>query len=231
MRVRLEEADTFFSLEFNLPEPDLDLSSILRDKEQVKCTLCNKIYSSKRSLARHRLTHHSEPITAQQEENEGKEVEKSWCNLCQRYIRKSFIRFHLNRCHVDETSAQKLKEIFKLLQSASRKCYKCNACDKIYNNYSSLKAHRYLHAGKFRCSVCNKTLSSRNALWKHFKIHKIFDTENLEGNENYVFCQKCKKYVNKRRLNFHNLTLHGGINLRPICAFCGKSFQTKAVSY
>lgn len=224
-----EDTLSVFPFEVDLPEPELSLTSILRDKEQVKCSTCDKSYSSKRSLVRHiNAIHRSE--TGRKTKAD---FEKTWCELCQRYVRRSFIRFHLNRCHVDETCSQRLMEIVKLLRTfdAVQKFYKCADCDKMYDNYSSFKAHKYLHAGKFQCGICDKAMSSATALKIHRRVHKIFDaTKNMEGNEKYVLCQKCRKYVDKKRLNFHDQTVHSEkMNLRPICTFCGKEFQTKAV--
>ena len=53
-------------------------------------------------------------------------------------------------------------------------CYKCNFCDKVFNQRSNCNKHvRSVHMNiKYSCSLCIAKLSSKQALQKHMASHK-----------------------------------------------------------
>lgn len=201
------------------------------------CPLCMQKCTSKSTLdihfARHRKNGVQVPFTNEDDDvdRDKENVTKThiWCSLCKRYVRKTFVQFHLKRSHVNEKRIENLQTLLHLLEAQENKqLFKCNLCDKSYDNYSSLKTHRNIHSKKFMCQICNKANASLTALRRHFKSHKIdCGQENLEHDKNYVFCDICCKYVNKFRLTYHRRTAHD--KQFPTCEYCKRSFQTKAV--
>lgn len=239
-------------------DPELDIVQKC-NKNFYQCNFCHKSYNNKRSFIRHADFHegrytcsycrqkctsrttleihlnrcHKKEAAEEVPFDDKENVTKThiWCSLCKRYIRKSFLQFHLKRSHVNEKRRENLNELLCLLEANEVKpqLFKCHLCDKSYDNYSSFKTHRNIHSDKFLCQICNKANASLTALRRHFKSHKInCDQDNLEHDTNYVFCELCSKYVNKARLKFHQRTVHE--KKFPTCDYCKRAFQTKAVS-
>lgn len=235
-------------------DPELDIINVVQncDKNRYQCSSCPKSYSCKRSFLRHADFHggrYTCPLCVQKctskttldihfarchdvdDDKDKENVTKThiWCALCKRYIRKTFLQFHLKRSHVNEARKENLNTLLCLLEAHTNdNIFKCHLCDKSYDNYSSLKTHRNIHSNKFMCQICNKSNTSLTALRRHFKSHKIdCDQDNLEHDTNYVFCDICSKYVNKFRMKFHRRTAHN--KKFPTCDYCKRAFQTKAV--
>lgn len=243
-------------------DPELDIVQYVEkrfnDDKKYECKFCEKSYTSKRSFIRHTDIHlgrfvchvcslkctskstlHLHLLVHKRREGitvDVEDVTKSknhvFCSLCKRYIRKSFLEFHLKRSHINEERLQNLNKLLKLIEherTLQEKNFKCHICHKHYANYSSLKTHRNLHSSRFMCKICDKTLTSAVALRRHFRTHSIdSEKDDLRYDENYVFCDVCEKYVNKYRLRHHERTVHN--KQFPMCHYCLKSFQTKAVS-
>jgi len=80
--------------------------------------------------------------------------------------------------------------------------FKCEQCDKVFKQSSSLKTHKRSHSGikPFVCSICNKNFSASFALRRHERIHtgeKAFKCE---------FCGKnfSRKDALKQHERVHN---------------------------
>lgn len=196
------------------------------------CGICMQKCTSKSTLDIHYMRHHTADVDEDAKNNK-ENVTKThiWCPLCKKFVRKSFLQFHLRRSHVNEKRVKNLHTLLKLMESDNNaRVFKCTICDKSYDNYSSLKTHRNTHSDKFVCQICNKQNASLTALRRHFKSHKIdCDQDNLEFDENYIFCDICMKYVNKIRMDYHQKTVHD--KKFPMCDYCKRTFQTKAVRY
>ncbi|XP_059487843.1 zinc finger and BTB domain-containing protein 14-like isoform X38 [Neocloeon triangulifer] len=50
--------------------------------------------------------------------------------------------------------------------------YKCTMCNKTYLDLDTLKSHEELHFGNTTCTVCNKTFASKRSLEKHMFKHQ-----------------------------------------------------------
>ena len=127
------------------------------------------------------------------------------------------------------------------------KQFKCNSCEKTFNQKSVLIRHEISHTGEkpFECSICEKRYTKKVTLNNHMKVHygiydhvccickKCFtDKSNLNvhmkihyGIYDHV-CYTCKKsFTDKSNLNKH-MKIH--TNDRPYsCDICGKTFQRK----
>lgn len=246
-------------LELFDPELDIVNFAENCDKNRFQCNFCPKSYSCKRSFIRHAAYHEGRytcrlcmqkctskttldihvarnhknkvPFTDVDDRDDKENVTKThiWCSLCKKYVRRTFLQFHVKRSHLNEARIENLQTLLHLLEAQENKRhFKCHLCDKSYEKYSSLKTHRNIHSNKFLCQICNKASASLTALRRHFKSHKIdCGQDNLEHDENYIFCDICCKYVNKFRLTYHRRTAHD--KKFPTCDYCKRSFQTKAV--
>ena len=56
------------------------------------------------------------------------------------------------------------------------KQFQCNACKKLFNNYSVMVVHKRMHVGKrpYKCVGCEEGFSCAANLKSHYKIHKQF---------------------------------------------------------
>lgn len=259
-RLGLDDILDTIESDLEIFDPELDIINVVQNctKNRYQCNLCPKSYSCKRSFIRHADFHggrytcplcmqkctskttldihfarnHVSDDKADKDDKENVTKTHIWCSLCKRYVRKSFLQFHLKRSHVNEKRMEHLNTLLCLLEAHASENkqlnFKCHLCDKSYDNYSSLKTHRNIHSNKFVCHICNKTNASLTALRRHFKSHKIdCDQDNLENDTNYVFCDICSKYVNKFRMKFHRRTAHD--KKFPTCDYCKREFQSKAV--
>ena len=80
------------------------------------------------------------------------------------------------------------------------KLRRCDQCDKLFSNSSSLKSHLLVHSGEnpFVCDQCDQSFSRAT----HLKRHKYSHTE-----EKQFGCDKCKKRFSERAtLKSHILT-------------------------
>ncbi|XP_063702686.1 zinc finger protein 26-like [Culicoides brevitarsis] len=254
------EAD--FDKNLEIFDPEVDIIKIAENfslQSRFQCNFCHKSYATKRSFLRH-IDFHEGRFTCEiceqkctskstleihinrchkstiAHEDDKENVTKThiWCSLCSRYVRKSFLQFHLKRSHINESRNENLNTLLCLLEAtnAKREVFQCEICDKSYENYSSLKTHRNIHSDKFLCQICGKPNASLTALRRHFKSHKVdCERDNLENDTNYEFCDKCEKYVNKFRMRHHqrtHLSRHMNTHLQ-LCKFkcieCGKAYK------
>lgn len=101
--------------------------------------------------------------------------------------------------------------------SVRRQLYRCQVCDKVFNNSISLKQHMIVHSTKkpFQCKVCAKSFKRSSTLSTHMLIHS--DTRPFE-------CQFCgKRFHQKSDMKKHTY-IHTGEKPHQ-CSFCGKSFS------
>ncbi|XP_028717104.2 zinc finger protein 54-like [Peromyscus leucopus] len=102
-------------------------------------------------------------------------------------------------------------------EKCRKKPYKCNICDKSYNQSASLKAHQRLHTGEkpYKCKECGKSFRLLVVLKNHQKLHT--------GEKPYK-CKECdKSFPVKSTLTKHQ-RIHTGE--KPYkCDVCDKSFN------
>ena len=99
--------------------------------------------------------------------------------------------------------------------------FKCNICEKSFEDMSKLKRHKISHnntdkTNSFKCENCDKSYNMSDNLRRHVRI-------NHEKIRNHV-CEKCSKtYDNSTDLNHHIAVFHNGIkNFK--CDYCDRSF-------
>jgi len=173
----------------------------LQCDDELSCDLCDKVLSTKESLAIHKIIH--------------KELNRFLCkeNNCIAVFpnQKSLIS------HLEDTH-QKVKSTERIM------FYKCEHCDKQCTTERNLDDHMLRHSKekKFECLECGKRLKRRDTLIDHMKIHS--------GEKNYQ-CDQCEgKYTTSAALRNHVVSKHtDNSNAVPfMCSYCGKDFPKKA---
>ncbi|XGW19352.1 hypothetical protein V3C99_003296 [Haemonchus contortus] len=146
------------------------------EKAVLDCPECSCVFSSHRTLTRHRRAIHGTMY-----------FPSFRCKTCDRtFLRETQLRRHMVIHNADE----------------AQKPFSCNRCHKRFNLKSTLKLHMDVHSRKDvddpiltnpKCPVCMKHLSSRNALRKHMAVHEL----------NYE-CSVCfQKFSTLHRLDKH----------------------------
>lgn len=179
------------------------------------CVLCDKTFSTKTSLTRHKLTHEDQP--------------NHNCEHCKKKFRnENTLKRHLQKSH-PELHPQPEYHI-------------CGICDKVFLMKENLELHLGSHvkAEKYRCVYCFKTFSYQMLLDQHEKCHhsevdsvyKCFLCEMEFANryrlqmhmkthtktKEYI-CHQCGKgFLRFNSIKRHVLVCHSGHRIQcPIC--------------
>jgi len=133
------------------------------------------------------------------------------CKYCLKYFdRKDHLKEHIKMC----PKAQSMEALKQKINS--RKCFKCEMCDKALSSKEALRKHELTHSEitDFSCPSCDKSFSSLTNLRRHIKAsnheypdpekYKMFTSQNIP--ENFVQCEICGRWVG--RLEHHMKTHH-----------------------
>lgn len=62
--------------------------------------------------------------------------------------------------------------------------FKCEICQKLFNNQTNLTRHMYLHGDtEFKCEICGKTYKQKQELTTHMKSHMTREVNELKIDE------------------------------------------------
>lgn len=194
---------------------NIDLT--FEEEKQYACDICQKMFSQRSNLARHKKTHISLSVSCQENLNEGKgksDCETNIVNSC-------------DSCDKVFTS----KENLDLHVKSHKKPFPCDLCEKSYTRKDKLSTHKLSHTGeklvkKFTCEECFKKFALSHHLKEHIQTHT--------GEKNYS-CNVCQKsFLRNQHLNRHNKTkdhkkqvlLYFDVNPCS-CDICEKKFKTR----
>ncbi|XP_046554209.1 zinc finger protein 345-like [Haliotis rubra] len=188
-------------------------TSIFRHKVSKKgcryysCSTCFKHFSSKKMLESHRMTH------LEQTQDGGYH-----CSVCDKtYSRRTSYLKHKRRAQCDLTHF-----------------LKCQLCFKVFASVKSLNTHHKVshpNGVNFCCHICERYFSSSKALVKHEALRRCTKPRvlgaSVEGTQS-MQCETCGKiYSNQSNLNRHRLKHTGE---RPYsCSQCGLKFADKSI--
>ncbi|XP_030051736.1 zinc finger protein 25-like isoform X1 [Microcaecilia unicolor] len=181
-----------------------------------KCSECDKCFTQKAHLLLHKMTHTGDKPFK--------------CSECDKYFRqKSDLQRHkmthmenkpfkcseCDKCFVQKTYLQ-LHE----MNHTGHKPFKCSQCNKYFKRKANLQLHKMTHTGDkpFKCSQCNKCFSQKPHLQRH-KIHHMGDKP--------FKCSECNKcFSQKSDLQRHKMT---HTRYKPFkCSECDKCFRQKS---
>ena len=112
-------------------------------KEDVNCSICSKVYSSRQHLRNHMQKRHL-----------GKTHYE--CNICNKfYTDSSSLKQHKDRKHQDLETRQ----------------FPCTSCNKRFISSSQLAVHAISHQGStFHCQFCDKSYKYEKGLKEHLGL-------------------------------------------------------------
>ena len=155
--------------------------------DNAKCTKCEKVFPSKKRLVAHISTSHSE--------------KKYQCDFCEKtFFTKHTFNKHLKTIHLKQDSSN----------------FKCIDCHKSFPTKKRLEIHvSYVHHNKkHTCQICKENVSS---LWSHIQVHL------KKGN---FQCNTCEKTFSiQNRLNTHIKNIHSPKSDIFLCDICEKPFR------
>ena len=201
---------------------DFEIKTNDEDSQIIKCKLCSKSFSTKRSLIHHKKTIHVNKIP--------KEV----CKICGKEVK--YLQSHM-KSHDDDKEVQKCEICFKTYSCITslnihiknfherKRDSKCDICGKIFG-HGYLKRHILsVHKGvkKFSCDLCEKSFSTK----KYLKNHKKTDHEGII--ESCEICFKEVKHL-QNHMKSHENDGEEKNEREKIhkCDICIKSFYTNA---
>ncbi|XP_044740458.1 zinc finger protein 260-like [Chrysoperla carnea] len=147
-----------------------DKSSEDNEPKDFECETCNKKYSTKDALTRHKTLHRKKPhlctlcgkLLASKLSLKGHQLIHSGgkpykCNVCNQSFRHKQHLTNHRRIHTGE------------------KPYKCTLCEKAFTEKKSLTVHMRIHTGEnpYSCSFCNKGFYDLSNFKRHEAFHKL----------------------------------------------------------
>uniref|UniRef100_A0A1I8NY38 C2H2-type domain-containing protein n=1 Tax=Stomoxys calcitrans TaxID=35570 RepID=A0A1I8NY38_STOCA len=198
------------------------------------CEFCQRNYSSRNSLMKHKSIYHNDKKKLKNKGNF-----KFKCDQCDDSFRteRDLIGHKYKHtgilCDICGKSYSQLAAMKRhRLSHSGIKAHKCDECPKAFYSMVALKSHQLGHTlpavcepqengdeNFYFCVICQRSYSSASSLAKHkYIFHTIKKTANRE---NFKFkCEECgENFRSERDLQGHKYR-HTGI----VCDFCGKSF-------
>ena len=154
----------------------------------IRCMTCNVFFDAAEDLAVHQQKVHPGPLP---------------CPTCGKFFsRKSYLNFHIHKFHDDSYVGK----------------YKCEieGCSKVFDQMSAYQKHLNVHKGirPYMCEKCGKSYTCKPHLRSHTRI--CVEDQKYE-------CNKCnKQFLTRTALKGHRQAKH--LNKVFPCS-CGKVFQ------
>jgi len=191
------QSATGSAVEMNTEADSNDITQHPRDDKPrpYACTVCDKRFTLKDSLNRHRTLHTGENSYS--------------CTRCKkRFHSQSYLRRHMNvhsskyKCSECGKCFQGNKDLtrHKLSHSGARP-FECSVCGKRFTQSADLAVHSRIHSGEkpYKCHVCDKAFSRSEYLPCHMRVH----TE-----ERPYKCSLCNKCFSQSSILLRHFTLY-----------------------
>ena len=138
------------------------------------CTVCDKRFTRKQSLNKHKRTHtgvmytcsHCEKVLSSQDslyQHMNIRTSKYKCSVCGKCFGTSK---HL-AVHKRSHSGEKL--------------FECTVCSKRFSTSRHLVVHSRIHSGEkpYKCHLCNKAFNQSGNLERHMRVHTVTNHTNV----------------------------------------------------
>lgn len=169
------------------------------DKFVFKCTHCPEAFQHREELERHY------------------DGLKRLCNICKAYVPQDEIEKHMLThggkkdpllCHICSKvlgNKHTLSQHLRMHKERDlKKSFLCVPCDKTFTTQVCLQSHNYrIHNSnrEFKCSMCEKILTSFDGLKRHMKMHTGENLRNFK-------CMYCNKGFLKTSHVKRHMALH-----------------------
>ena len=212
-------------MEHGLPQniealEEYENTSIIESKP-FQCSECDKAFSLKESLKRHKVIHGDDMFQCDQ-----CEFQTVWDIS----LKSHTMTMHTDKqykCDKDNCDYMgRLKSDLKRHMGAMHEgiTYDCTQCPKTYKEKRKLKEHvRFDHQGIIqKCDQCDYQSGRKINLYRHVQTKH----RGIKKPPTIVQCEQCRKpFSGIGNLKFHIKTIHGGIKYQ--CDICGHQASTK----
>lgn len=185
--------------------PEMTMDALLT------CSVCQKTYSSKNSFARH----HQYQVHLSGDQLKT----KFHCDPCDKYFfDKSVLQVHNKAQHSKKKKKTTIDNRGKFSRSQG-----IQLRERIKISHNNIGGG---DSGKYICTLCKKSLSTKQCLVKHhYYVHSTLERQLKTD----FHCEACGKYFyDNSDIQKHNKVHHSGRVERPfICETCGNSYRSR----
>ena len=192
------------------------------------CQLCDRIYKSKQALGYHTHWNHTKPEGSEQCSHSQSFVNRL-CLKCNNFFKCSTCdtifskreeltiheKEHFSKCGGCDLIFVNKVEMKKHESQHTKKEYKCNECDKIYQVRCKLLSHQLRHKDdrKYNCNQCDKNFTNIGFYKRHMWLH---------NGERFYKCKVCGKSNFLQELTFINHIQRHNVATPHPCNNCDK---------
>lgn len=184
-------------------------------KKELKCTICDKRFFSKKLHDDHYNIHTGN---------------RYQCQLCSKaYLYRASLRRHMTKTHLkvkSDVAVQSTSTRDRVGNTQkTKRPHKCKVCLRTLASSNSLKNHIKLHTNdRHKCLECDKSFIKLHRLNIHTRENHLPDTDP----KRYFSCIRCdKKYENYSQLRYHTLDSHTNLSGPYTCDHCQTILNTR----
>ncbi|CAL1266135.1 unnamed protein product [Larinioides sclopetarius] len=196
-------------------------------EKPVKCSKCEKSFTTERSLAKHlKSARHLQIV------NNGKEVELEkpfLCSICgNRFHQQQSLLRHIEQIHTEGEAIKcphceystKCKANLKRHTEGhfNIKRYVCEICGASFRALATLKEHHlFVHSENrnFVCEICKKSFKNKSGLQRHLRIHSEVRPYKCHCDRDYKRLSHLKRHM----VSAHRMTVRRSSDAKKLEVF------------
>ncbi|KAF5299924.1 hypothetical protein FQR65_LT09319 [Abscondita terminalis] len=219
-------------------------SNAKKNKNILKCTICQEVKSTKIQYLKHLEGHIGTPITCRRcRKTFNNDASFQWhlSNLCSYRHKLLTNKYKCSQCPKEFWMQAHL-----YVHQIGHKRNNCSHCGLVFSKYINLKNHLKeqhnitLQKPSFKCKICTKSYVKRRSLYRHLGCHYKFVcldcgcvSKTAEEHDNHLVthkddkpwkCVKCGDKFSRRQLYFNHLKRHD----RYKCLTCKENFASQS---